>query len=129
MIGQILKASDYTKKLKATIHRSGKLGFTAETMKELNLDEKTYVRFAKDSDDKNVIYLAVIHHAEPECFKLMKSSDYLSVPTGKMFKELGFDYSKHTVMFDVERETAGDEQMGGECYKLTKRDRKEEQEK
>lgn len=126
MIGKILNAGDYTKKLKATIHRTGKLGFTKETADELKLSENLFVRFANDSDDRNIVYLAIIHQEIPGCFKLLKSSDYYSVSTGKMFKELGFDYSRRTVMFDVEREISGDEIMGGECYKLSKRDRKED---
>ena len=126
MIGQILNSGDYTKKLKATIHRTGKLGFTKETADELKLNETLFVRFANDLEDPNVIYLAISKEEKPGCFKLMKSSDYYSVSTGKMFKELGFDYSKRTVMFDVERETSGDEIMEGECYKLSKRDRKED---
>lgn len=126
MIGQILNSCDYTKKLKATIQRSGKLGFTRETMDELKLNENCFIRFADDSENHDVVYLAIIRHEEAGCFKLMKSSGYLSVSTGKMFKELGFDYSRRTVMFDVEREVSGDSIMGGECYKLTKRNRKED---
>lgn len=40
----IIKTSDFNVKLKATIHSSGRLGFTADTAARLNLSEQTYIR-------------------------------------------------------------------------------------
>ena len=52
----VLNASQYTIRLKATIHSSGKLGFTEATARELGFGDKSFVKFAQDDDDKAILY-------------------------------------------------------------------------
>jgi len=118
MIGQAFNAQEFTQKLKTTIQRTGKLGFTAETMGALKLNDSYYVRIAPDTDDKNIYYMAVISHAVEDGFKVCKSGVYVFLQTKQLFDKIGLDYKKWNIMFDMNRYEEGDQIMGGECYTM-----------
>ena len=56
----IIKTSDFNVKLKATIHSSGRLGFTADTAVNLNLSDDTFVKFAKDNENENELFMIFV---------------------------------------------------------------------
>lgn len=122
MIGSVFDASEFTRKLKATIQKTGKLGFTSDTIATLGLKHDTHVCFAPDDEDNDVLYMGVMSDVKPQYFRLLKSSEYFCVPTTKLFDSLGYDYKNTTIIFDIARCEEFDEAIGGECYKLTKRD-------
>lgn len=121
MIGQIFNAQEFSQKLKATIQRTGKLGFTAETITTLQLSPTSYVRIAPDTDDKNIFYLAVINQQIEDGFKVYRSGDYVYLQTKQLFDKIGLDYVKWNIMFDMSRYEDGDSPMGGACYMLNLR--------
>ena len=121
MIGQIFKAKEFTKKLKATIQSTGKLGFTADTISQLQLSAECSILIAPDSESREVLYMAVLRSMNEDAFPVLKSGNYYYLNTKQLFDTLGYQYRKSTVMFDLARFEEGDAQLGGECYKMIAR--------
>jgi len=121
MIGQTFNAQEFTQKLKATIQKTGRLGFTAETISTLQLNTYTYVRLAPDTDDKTIFYMAIVREEIEDGFKVCKSGEYMFLQTKQLFDKIGQDYKKWNIMFDMSRYEEGDEVMGGECYEMNAR--------
>lgn len=119
---EILSAKKFQVKLKATIQASGRLGFTDETAKSLRLDAGVPMKFARDNE-RDVLYLARLQEEDEDSFEVKKSGDYFYLATRTLFDTLGIDYHTHSVIFDFARDTSLDELMGGETYRLCKRER------
>lgn len=121
MIGQIFNAKDYTTRLKATIQSTGKLGFTAETISQLELNPNCSIFIAPDSDDEQTLYMGVCRHLDENAFPVLKSGIYYYLNTKQLFDKLGVRYVNATVMFDLARFEEGDAVLGCECYKMSMR--------
>lgn len=119
MILQILSAKRFQTKLKATIQSTGRLGFTDKTAKELQFVNGSHVKFL--SDESKGLYMAKVTGENEDAFEVRKSGDYFYVATKRLFDELGFDYKKENIMFDLVRKSSLDEEAGGEVYKMNKR--------
>ncbi len=91
----IIRTSEFSVKLKATIHSSGRLGFTADTVDKLNLSEQTYIKFAKDDENENDLYLVVVQDNDEDAFKVIRSGKYYYLPTTAMFQAFGIDLKKY----------------------------------
>lgn len=117
----IIRTKDFNVKLKVTIHSSGRLGFTADTAKALNLSSNLYVKFAKDDEDEKSLYLILVKDPDDDAFRVIKSGAYYYIPTTLMFESLGFDYKKYNIMFDMIRMPDLDAFLEGQVYKLNKR--------
>lgn len=116
-----IKTSDFNVKLKATIHSSGRLGFTAGTAISLRLSDKTYIKFAKDDEDENELFLVIFDQPDEDTFKVIKSGKYYYLPTTAMFQSFGYDFKKFNIMFDLVRMKDYDSIVNGVVYKLNKR--------
>ncbi|MFI3293202.1 MAG: hypothetical protein SNG27_06395 [Rikenellaceae bacterium] len=114
---KILSVKEYSVKLKATIHASGRLGFTEATAKELNLNSASAIAFAQDDEDENLLYLINTTIENEDAFKVMKAGVYFSVGTKPLFDRLGFDYKNNNISFDMVREK--NEEI--DIYKLLKK--------
>ena len=127
MLGQIFDAKELTQKLKATVQRTGKLGFTAETLEVLNIHQGTHIRIANDTETKRVLWLGVLQEPADNAFPVNKAGDYYYVNTTKLFETIGIDFRKKNCMYDMSRSPENDEAIGGECYKMELRvtDRKQ----
>ena len=127
MLGQIYDAKELTQKLKATVQRTGKLGFTSETLAALNIQQGTHVRIAEDTESKRVLWLGVLQEPADNAFPVNKAGDYYYVNTTKLFEKIGLDFRKKNCMFDMSRFADYDEAIGGECYRMQLRvtDRKQ----
>lgn len=117
---KIISAKEFSTKLKATIHSTGKLGFTEATAKELNFTKNSAVKFATDESDNNALYLINCKEADDETFKVLSASGYFSVNAQLLFDRLGYDYKNNIIIFDMTREKSVE---GMEVYKLTKREK------
>lgn len=127
---QIISAKKFATKLKATIQRSGRLGFTEETARYMNLADGKFAKFAQD-DEKGTLYLIIIDKRNEDSFDIRSSSGYYFVPAKMMFDSLGVDYEKNVVMFDLVRKPSLDETLEGQVFlmksRITKRkDQKDE---
>jgi len=116
----ILSASKFVSKLKATVHTSGKLGFSDVTAKELGFadNEDHFVKFAQDTENPLVLYLINRTPDDGDSFKVCKSGAYYYVNAKLMFESLGIDFINKTIIFDMIK--IHDEI--GEVYKMAKRE-------
>ena len=121
MIGQAFNAKDFSLKPKATIQQTGKLGFNTDAISQLEIDENKAVVLAPDTQDKRVLYMALVPADNDSAFGIRKSGMYYYINTKQLFDCLDFDYQKHTIIFDIVRFDKYDEQIGGECYKMNAR--------
>lgn len=117
----IIKTSEFNVKLKATIHSSGRLGFTADTADKLNLSGGVHVKFAKDDENENELFMVLVPEEDEDSFKIIKSGKYYYLPTTAMFQSFGYDFKKYNIMFDLVRMSDYDEIVNGKVYKLNKR--------
>ena len=114
---KILSAKRFNVNLKCSIHSSGKLGFTDGTMKALKFTEKSGVQFAQDDENEEILYLINCKESDEDTFKVNKAGNYFYVNAKALFDNLGLDYRKNTIIFDmVEVPEEGDG-----VYKLIKR--------
>lgn len=118
MIAPKFNAKDYTTKLKATIQRTGKLGFTSDTIEKLGLGLGCSIYLAKDDENKKVMYMGVLREVRDDAFPLLSSGKYPYLNTTGLFKELKFDFVNKVYMFDLSRYQEGDAAMESECYKM-----------
>lgn len=126
---RLLSVKRYGVKLKATIQATGKLGFPKTTSDILHFEERQYVQFFLDENGKD-LYLAVYDKYNEDAFKVASSSGYYSINTAAIFNELNFDYrdKKNTYIFDLIRNAHLDAECGGEVYKMSLREEKDNDE-
>ena len=117
---RILSASRFVSKLKATVHTSGKLGFSEVTAKELGLfnNEVHFVQFAQDTEDPSVLYLINRTADDRDSFKVCKSGAYFYINAKLMFDSLGVYYTNKTVIYDMIKSQTEE----GDVYRMTKRE-------
>lgn len=116
----VLSASKYISKLKATIHTSGKLGFSDNTAKTLGFDKSPdcFIQFAQDDDNPSILYLINRTNDDGDSFKVCKSGLYYFVNAKLMFDALGIDYANKTIIFDMIKI----QEENNEVYKMIKRE-------
>ena len=117
---KVLSASKYTSRLKATIHASGKLGFSEATARELGLKDNSenYIQFAQDDENPDLLYLINNTMDDGDSFKVCKAGAYYYVNTKVMFDSLGIDYISKTIIFDIIKL----QDTVNEVYKMIKRE-------
>lgn len=121
MIAPKFNAKDYTIKLKATIQKTGKLGFTSDTIEKLRLEQGCSIYLAPDDTNKKIMYMGVVREVREDAFPLLSSGKYPYLNTTGLFKELKFDFVNKVYIFDLSRFPEGDEAMDGECYRMEMR--------
>ena len=94
-----VSARAYAVKLKATIHSSGKLGFTDETSRSLKLLSIPGVKFALD--ETGILYMTLCKKADDDCFKVCKAGAYYYVNAKALFDDKGYDYKNNSIIFDL----------------------------
>ena len=116
----IICAKNFATKLKATIQRSGRLGFTEETARYMNLADEKFAKFAQD-DENGTLYLIIIDKRNEDSFDIRSSSGYYFVPAKMMFDSLGMDYEQNVIMFDLVRKPSLDETLEGQVFLMKTR--------
>jgi len=119
----LISAKQFAIKLKVTIQNTGKLGFTGETAKYLNLQAGKYAKFAKD-DETGTLYFILIDKPNEDAFPIKEASGYYNVATTRMFDMLGYNYKSKSIMFDLIRQISLDTELNGEVYMMKQRNGK-----
>jgi hypothetical protein len=120
-------ASSFDKNLKATIHSTGKLGFTDAAIQKFKLTSEKGALIGQNNNDNSDtnLYMKIIDQATPNSFKFAKAGAYYYLSTKTLFDNLQYDYKRKSIKFDiVEMSTNGET-----IYKMIKREderRKEE---
>ena len=125
---KILSAKKFATKLKATIHRSGKLGFGDDTANALELKSGKFARFAQD-DETGVLYFIVDNKGSEDAFTFKETSGFFSIATRQMFDTLGYDYEHYNIMFDLSRQSSLDADLQGQVYQMKPRINKRKEKK
>jgi hypothetical protein len=100
---KFINAEDTERHAKATVHKSGKLGFSGDAIEFLNITNTSTIQFAQNEDDLNDLNLyAIIHESTQEgAFKISKAGKYYYVNTKNMFDNLNIDYQNKTIIYDL----------------------------
>ena len=100
---KFLKAEEPGRKAKATVHSTGKLGFSKEAVEYLGIKEGKSIQFAQDEenpDDPNLY--AVIHLGATEgAFRINKAGNYFYLNTTNLFDGLKLDYKGKKIIYDL----------------------------
>lgn len=108
--------------IKATVHKTGKLGFSSGASKFLDLENVEFFNIGlnkKDKEDEN-LYLVPINEETEKSFKVVKAGDYYYVSIKNILKELKIDYKQETVIYDIDELDIEDQKI----FKLTRREKK-----
>jgi len=116
----ILSAKKFATTLKATIHKTGRLGFTAETAAALELSAEKFAKFAQD-DENNFLYLIINNERNEDAFPVRENGGYYFIATKVMFDTLGFNYENGDVIFDLVRRPSLDDDLHGQVYFMKQR--------
>lgn len=100
---KFIKAEDTEHNAKATVHTTGKLGFSTDAIDFLQLTEQKTIQFAQNDEDENDLNLyAVIYDSTQEgAFRISKAGEYFYVNTKNLFDALGIDYKTSKVIYDL----------------------------
>ena len=117
-----IKPQEIERNIKATVHKSGKIGFTIEASNKLHLNESKSIAIATNVDDDTDenLYIKVLDRIDNEAFKLGKAGDYFYINTKLLLDKLNIDYnnSEKTIMYDIFEDVYDNE----EIYILKKRE-------
>lgn len=112
-------ATDFDGNLKASIHASGKLGFSESAIKKLGIGSDMSALIAKnESETDSNLYMSIQSPAQEGAFKFNKAGDYYSLNTKSLFDNLGFDYRRNSIRFDIVQI----EYEGTKIYKMIKKE-------
>lgn len=113
--------------IKATVHQSGKLGFSQAAIDKLNLGRDTRIKIGKNAEDRNdeCIYLAIVNMEDENTIRANKAGQYYYLNARDFFNEIGLDYKKKKVIYDI-IEVEGSE---GKLLKLIPREKERKKKK
>jgi hypothetical protein len=103
---KFIKAEDTEHNAKATVHTSGKLGFSKDAIDFLGIKEGKSIQFAQNEDDSADLNLyAVVNSGMQEgAFRISKAGEYFYVNTKNLFDALGVDYKSKKFIYDLVKE-------------------------
>lgn len=104
--------------IKATIHKTGKLGFSAGAEDFMDIKDETFFKigFNNSSDTDEKIYI-VRSNKEDTSFKVSKAGMYYYINLKNVFDKRGIDYKNKSYIYDIKKENS----EGTEYFILTKR--------
>ena len=100
---KFLKAEEPEKKVKVTVHSTGKLGFSKEAVDYLGIKEGKSIQFAQDEENPDDLNLyAVVHSGTQEgAYRVNKVGDYYHLNTTNLFDALKLDYKNKKIIYDL----------------------------
>lgn len=108
--------------VKATVHKTAKLGFSSGASKFMKLDEISYfnVGLNRANPEDESLYLVETKEQTGKSFKTVKAGDYYYIFIKNILMELRIDYKNENVIYDIEEVKNGELKV----YKLTRRGKK-----
>ena len=108
--------------VKATVHKTGKLGFSSGANKYMKLEEIKYFNIGTNKNDieDQSLYLVPIEEETDKSFNLVKAGDYYYITIKNVLRDLKIDYKNETVIFDIDEEEINEIRI----FKLNRRDQK-----
>lgn len=107
-------------KMKCTIHRNGKLGFSRGAIDKLGITLEKYAKLGFNEEDKTdkSFYLVIQEYSDDDTFKINKAGAYYYLNTSNLFDELNLDYLRKKIIYDIQEIREDDINL----YKLKKRE-------
>jgi hypothetical protein len=93
---------------KATVHKSGKLGFSRAANKLIDFDANKFFKIgrkkAENGDKSDILYLIPVAEKDEFAFTIIKAGGYYSLKTKRLLNQLGIDYRNEdsSVIFDID---------------------------
>ena len=88
----VMSAKELSKKLKATVQKTGRLGFAQTTADELKLNESCSIKFYFDDERKDSPVLQLLNCKDGDAFSVLKSGDYYYLSTAALFDKHRFEF-------------------------------------
>jgi hypothetical protein len=101
------------KNLKATAHKTGKLGFTVDAAKKLQLSVEKTAGIGINEDDlsDNSLYVVIYPDKQEGAFNISKAGKYYYINTKALFESLKIDYQKDYVVYDITEEVIDNQRV------------------
>lgn len=116
---KFIKPQEIDRNIKATIHTSGKLGFSSEAAKKLDLINIKGIQIAINEEEEDAnLYIKLESQITYESFGVVKAGDYYYVNTKAFFENYGIDYKSIKIIYDIVEFDYEGEKM----YKFLKRE-------
>ena len=111
--------NDLDRNIKATVHKTGKIGFTVDAAKKLSLSVNCSLSIGMNEENTGDSNLYVMVHSTVEtgAFKVSKAGGYYYVNTKVLFDNLKIDYTNSAIVYDITEEDIDGQKM----YKFKKR--------
>lgn len=108
--------------IKATVHSSGRLGFSTGAINYMHLSEDKMFKIAKRKEDSgglsgDVIYLIPEEMGDDLSFRVLKAGSYFYLKTKRLFNQLNIDYRNESVIYEIEEVKENDKKY----YRLTRK--------
>jgi hypothetical protein len=99
------------KNLKATVHKSGKLGFTVDAARRLKLEINKSAAIGANEDDPtdDSLYVIIYNEVRSGAFRIAKAGQYFYINLKALFDALKINYKQESVVYDISEELFGDE--------------------
>ena len=125
MAVKILSSKMFSKKMKLTIHKTGRLGFNEEAVRVLRVVDKPCFTFGLADGKPFDEGLLIARHDEqnPDGFKTLSSGKNFYLNTAALFDMYDLNYRNVSFIYDLNRAPAYDEDMKGETYTMHLRTR------
>jgi len=100
---KFINSNELDRNLKATVHKTGKIGFTVAAAKKLDLTVNSGIAIAIDEEDENddSLYVVVKDKCQKEHFKVSKAGDYYYTNAKALFDSLKIDYVNENIVYDI----------------------------
>lgn len=118
---KFIKAEETGRNAKATVHTTGKLGFSRDAIDYLGISEESAIQFAQNTEDENDnnLYAKIYGSNQEGAFKIYKAGNYFYVNTKNLFDTLGIDYRNTKIIYDIVK----GEYEGEQIIKMLRRDK------
>lgn len=106
--------------LKATVHKSGKLGFTVDAANKMGLKSNKSAAVGMNEEDPsdNSLYIIIYDEQSEAAFKVAKAGEYYYLNLKSLFDTLKINYKAQSVIYDI-----SEEQIDGQkIFKLARRE-------
>ncbi len=106
-------------RVKATIQKNGRLGFSSGAAQVMQLDVNMHYKVATNAEDDedDCLYLISANEDDDKVFKANKAGEYYYLNLKYMFDRKGIDYEHEKVIYDITEEVDNELRY----YKLKRR--------
>lgn len=104
---KFISPSELSGNAKATVHKTGKLGFSAGAAEKLDLSDyrDKFAKIAINGDyteDKN-LYVIVTDDEDDESYPILKAGQYFYLSLKRLFEKFDENYKNETIIYDIKK--------------------------